>query len=128
MTNNTLENPVCVLCLCVPVCVQRTGRARRQERTGRRIERLVSRESYLNQPHLVEELILNANPDWIDHIENYYDESSDNIFEVIFPQKARRTLACAWPACACPHADRRASRFRPGACREVVLSLNFYFL
>lgn len=45
MTNNTLENPVCV------------------QRTGRWIEQLVSREIYLNQTHLVEELVLKANPE-----------------------------------------------------------------
>lgn len=52
MTNNTLEN---------------------------RIEQLVNREIYLNQSHLVEDLILKPNPDWIVHIDNYYDESSEAI-------------------------------------------------
>lgn len=48
-----------------------------------RIEQLVNREIYLNQSHLVEELILKANPDWIDHIENYYDESSEAVEEYL---------------------------------------------
>jgi hypothetical protein len=65
MTNNTLENPVCV------------------QRKGRRIEQLVSREIYLNQSHLVEDLILKPNPDWIEYIENYYDESSEAVDEYL---------------------------------------------
>ena len=52
MTNNTLEN---------------------------QIEQLVNREIYLNQSHLVEELILKPNPEWIEYIENFYDESSEAV-------------------------------------------------
>jgi PleD family two-component response regulator len=33
-----------------------------------RIEQLVSREIYLNQSHLVEDLILKPNPDWIEYL------------------------------------------------------------
>jgi hypothetical protein len=56
MTNNTLEN---------------------------RIEQLVSREIYLNQSYLVEDLILKPNPDWIEHIDNFYDESSEAVEEYL---------------------------------------------
>ena len=56
MTNNTLEN---------------------------RIEQLINREIYLNQSHLVEDLILKPNPDWIEHIENFYDESSEAVEEYL---------------------------------------------
>lgn len=48
-----------------------------------RIEQLVSREIYLNQSHLMEDLILKPNPDWIEYIENYYDESSEAVEEYL---------------------------------------------
>lgn len=48
-----------------------------------RIEQLVNQEIYLNQSHLVEDLILKPNPDWIEHIENFYDESSEAVEEFL---------------------------------------------
>ena len=48
-----------------------------------RIKQLVSREIYNNQSHLVEELILKPYPDWIEYIENFYDESSEAVEEYL---------------------------------------------
>ncbi|MEZ5044084.1 MAG: hypothetical protein R2828_29595 [Saprospiraceae bacterium] len=45
----------------------------------KRIETLIQQEIFTNQSFLVEELILKPNPDWIEHIENYYDENSETI-------------------------------------------------
>lgn len=44
-----------------------------------RIEQLVSREIYFNQSHLMDDLILKPHPDQIEHIENFYDESSEAV-------------------------------------------------
>lgn len=49
----------------------------------KRIETLITREIYLNQSTLVQDLILKLNLDWIDHIENYYDESSETVEEYL---------------------------------------------
>lgn len=45
----------------------------------KRIETLIEREIFANQSHLVEELVIKPNPDWIEHIENYYNESSEAV-------------------------------------------------
>ncbi|WP_367389062.1 hypothetical protein [Lewinella sp. LCG006] len=49
----------------------------------KRIETLIHREIYLNQYALVEDLILKPNPDMIECIENFYDESSATIEEYL---------------------------------------------
>ena len=47
------------------------------------IEQLVSWEIHLNQSQLGEELVLKPNPDWIDQIENYNVESSEDVEEYL---------------------------------------------
>ncbi len=50
---------------------------------GKQIETLIEREIFANQSNLVEGLILKLNPDWIEHIENYYDENSEAVEEYL---------------------------------------------
>ena len=49
----------------------------------KRIETLIAHEIYLNQNALVEDLILKPNPDMIECIENFYDESSATVEEFL---------------------------------------------
>lgn len=50
-----------------------------QNTSEKRIEILIDREIYANQTHLVENLLIKGDPDWIDSIENYYDESTEAV-------------------------------------------------
>ena len=54
-----------------------------ETKLDRRIELLISREIYANQTSLVQELLMKHHPDWIEEIENYYDESSEAIEEYL---------------------------------------------
>ncbi len=51
--------------------------------TEQKIERLIERDILANQTHLVETLLIKANPDWIDYAENLYDESPETIEEYL---------------------------------------------
>jgi len=47
------------------------------------IDRLVRQEILANQTYLVETLLAKSDPHWIEHIENFYDESTEAVEEYL---------------------------------------------